>query len=485
MVATFPYELVTGDYYTTLFRLLRLVHIGDVLNLINLESLKPIIEWIYKDDTRGKRVLVTFFFINFLKIVSLIMAAITIVYFLGCLWFTICATLNSSYNVDHGTTFILSFGLNLYPDDYDRFITSCYYIITTLAVIGYGDLYPETNVERIFCMAIMIFGVAFFAFIMGQFISFVTSLDDLSAATDESTDLHQWLKLLSRFAQQKSLSLQLRKDIDDHFKHYWANDRMVQVNGDNYQFLQALPKSLKKNIMVQFLYDDVFYNFKNFFKTRKYADSKFLYDIAFNLSPRVFFPEAHRCLIYSEEDEVAEMYFIMKGEVGIGFQTFGASVSDRPYKIGVVFGERRYIGDFYVSHNRKAQFVYACLKEVHAFSLSKKYLQGYIFDKYPDIADEIRDDALNNYRKFVMGRLLRMRREHLEEVNKNATYKVISVVEREKSQVLDVPPAKKSKNDLHAMLQTRLHVIEEEMIKLQKHLKEMVGAVDVEQIRFV
>ena len=65
--------------------------------------------------------------------------------------------------------------------------------------------------------------------------------------------------------------------------------------------------------MVQFLFDDVFYKFKNFFKTRKYSDSKFLYDISFNLKPRKFLPDSHRCIIYDEEDEVPEMYFINKG----------------------------------------------------------------------------------------------------------------------------------------------------------------------------
>jgi len=118
------------------------------------------------------------------------MAAITIVYFIGCVWYIICDTLNTSYNVDHGVTFILYSHLDQYSFDYDRFITSCYYIITTLAVIGYGNFYPVMNIERIFCMVIMIFGVAFFAYIMGQFIGFVSSLDDLSATTDESTDLH-------------------------------------------------------------------------------------------------------------------------------------------------------------------------------------------------------------------------------------------------------------------------------------------------------
>lgn len=74
-----------------------------------------------------------------------------------------------------------------------------------------------------------------------------------------------------------------------------------------------MPREIKRSLMVQFLFDDVFYKFRNFFKTRKYQQSKFLYDVAFNLKPRQFFPDKDKCVIYDEEDDVPEMYFIMKG----------------------------------------------------------------------------------------------------------------------------------------------------------------------------
>jgi hypothetical protein len=56
------------------------------------------------------------------------------------------------------------------PSIYEKFITSCYFILTTLAIIGYGDLYAVSNLEKIIDMIIMIGGVAFFTYIMGSFI---------------------------------------------------------------------------------------------------------------------------------------------------------------------------------------------------------------------------------------------------------------------------------------------------------------------------
>lgn len=67
--------------------------------------------------------------------------------------------------------------------------------------------------------------------------------------------------------------------------------------------------------MIHYLFDDIFYKFRFFFNSQKYKDSKFLYDISFGLKPRKFEPSDDEKLIYDEEDEVSEMYFIQEGTV--------------------------------------------------------------------------------------------------------------------------------------------------------------------------
>ena len=63
--------------------------------------------------------------------------------------------------------------------------------------------------------------------------------------------------------------------------------------------------------MIHYLFDDIFYKFRFFFNSQKHKDSKFLYDISFGLKPR----KEDEKLIYDEEDEVSEMYFIQEGTV--------------------------------------------------------------------------------------------------------------------------------------------------------------------------
>ena len=45
----------------------------------------------------------------------------------------------------------------------------CYFALTTLSTVGYGDLSPQSNVEKIVGIIIMILGIALFSYIMGKF----------------------------------------------------------------------------------------------------------------------------------------------------------------------------------------------------------------------------------------------------------------------------------------------------------------------------
>lgn len=169
-------------------------------------------------------------------------------------------------------------------------------------------------------MIIMLGGVAFFTYIMGSFIGIITKFDNMSGTKNESPDLHNWMTLLTRFIDNKPLPRNLINEIDAHFSHYWSSNRLSCVSKHN-EYLNALPRSIKKSLMVHYLFDDVFYKFRSFFNTIKNENSKFLYDISFGLKPRIFKPgdsttsirnegNDQDIVIYDEEDEVPEMYLI-------------------------------------------------------------------------------------------------------------------------------------------------------------------------------
>jgi hypothetical protein len=90
-------------------------------------------------------------------------------------------------------------------DQTHKLIISCYYALTTLSTVGYGDYYPISNNERIIAVVIMLGGVAFFSYIMGNFIEIISNYEKKMGVVDKSGDLHNWLILLTRFTNNQPL----------------------------------------------------------------------------------------------------------------------------------------------------------------------------------------------------------------------------------------------------------------------------------------
>lgn len=65
--------------------------------------------------------------------------------------------------------------------------------------------------------------------------------------------------------------------------------------------------------MSEYLFKDIFKMWGYFFHTKANRESKFLFDISFGFMPRRFEPTDEDKVIYDEEDDVPEMYFILEG----------------------------------------------------------------------------------------------------------------------------------------------------------------------------
>jgi len=237
-------------------------------------------------------------------------------FFIGCGFYFIAALSWNQHFTPNFLTLLKKFkeqNDEWNPDqDYEFYdmITVLYFSITTLSTVGYGDISAQSNIEKLVAVAVMFAGVGFFSYIMGEFIQIIQTFNSDFKSQDCTFELNNWMKLLTRFRNNQPLPDNLMKQIHQHFKYFWANNRILQVNKDN-EFISALPRSVKRAIIVHFLFDDIFYNFRSFFNPEKYKDSKFLYDVAFGLMPRFFSDREEENVILDEEEEVLEMYFVM------------------------------------------------------------------------------------------------------------------------------------------------------------------------------
>jgi hypothetical protein len=135
---------------------------------------------------------------------------------------------------------------------------------------------------------------------------------------DKSADLHNWLILLTRFTNNQPLPKSLTSQIENNFSYFWTQDRLQYLNTEG-GYLEQLPGKIKGQLMTVYLFSDIFKQFKRFFCLDSFQNTRFLYEISFGFMPRKFEATEEDQIIYDEEDEVTEMYFITEGIIGVGF----------------------------------------------------------------------------------------------------------------------------------------------------------------------
>lgn len=79
-----------------------------------------------------------YFILYCFKIFRLFIIAFIITYFCGCIWFIL--VVNIADESQH--CFYYDFGFHDL-DNMSRLIKVCYYVLTTLSTMGYGDMYPQ------------------------------------------------------------------------------------------------------------------------------------------------------------------------------------------------------------------------------------------------------------------------------------------------------------------------------------------------------
>ena len=136
------------------------------------------------------------------KIFRLVIMAVIIIYFAGCIWYLVSQMVNKGNSKYENSGFVETFFVNKnITENSDRLMATCYFAMTTLTTTGYGDFLPQTQNEMILCSIIMLAGVAFFSYIMSSFINIISNYDKRMGDNAVSRDavLTDWMTLVTRF----------------------------------------------------------------------------------------------------------------------------------------------------------------------------------------------------------------------------------------------------------------------------------------------
>lgn len=82
---------------------------------------------------------------------------------------------------------------------YENTLILYYYAFTTLTTVGLGDYAPKSNIERVIISAAMLFGVAVFSYIMGNFVEVLNDFKNFDADLDQGDELSKFIGVLKKF----------------------------------------------------------------------------------------------------------------------------------------------------------------------------------------------------------------------------------------------------------------------------------------------
>ena len=116
--------------------------------------------------------------------------------------------------------------------DINVIIFVMYYSFTTLSTVGFGDIYPHSDVERLFTIIVLVAGVSIFSVFLGDIGSLIEKYDEVHGDLEQGDKLDGFLHMLTHFNNEVPINSELVERIRSLFSYRWENDKNLGVETD-------------------------------------------------------------------------------------------------------------------------------------------------------------------------------------------------------------------------------------------------------------
>jgi CRP-like cAMP-binding protein len=180
----------------------------------------------------------------------------------GALFGKVCSIVLSSFLIAHllacfmavsGDGWLRTYNPRVDDDPASRwswrrqYLAAIYWAFTTMTTVGYGDITPSGDMERIFCIFGMLIGVSFYSYIIASVSSMVSTVDTKNAI------YYERMEELSSWMDHYAIDPPLKKRVRRFFKRYYADHSAI----DDEYIMERLSPSLQEAISVYLLHDFV------------------------------------------------------------------------------------------------------------------------------------------------------------------------------------------------------------------------------------
>jgi len=248
-------------------------------------------------------------------------------------------------------------GSNISP-----YLQSLYWTVTTLTTVGYGDITPVTTIGTVYTMFVMVLGVGFYGYVIGNAASLLANLD--AAKAEHNKHLEQ----VNSFIKYRHIPEDLQNRMHQYYKYMWESGLAHSESS----VLDSLPFTLKTDVSL-FLNKDIIENTPIF----KEASEEMIRELVNQLEPVLATPGD---FVIRKGDSADSMYFISHGEVDV--------VEEDGKTLIVTLKEGQFFGEMSLLTGEPRNATIRSREYCNMYTLDKKHF-NIVLDKYPNFKDKI------------------------------------------------------------------------------------------------
>ncbi|XP_075036852.1 voltage-gated inwardly rectifying potassium channel KCNH7 isoform X2 [Mixophyes fleayi] len=119
------------------------------------------------------------------------------------------------------------------PSIKDKYVTALYFTFSSLTSVGFGNVSPNTNSEKIFSICVMLIGSLMYASIFGNVSAIIQRLYSGTAR------YHMQMLRVKEFIRFHQIPNPLRQRLEEYFQHAWTYTNGIDMNMGFPECLQA------------------------------------------------------------------------------------------------------------------------------------------------------------------------------------------------------------------------------------------------------
>ncbi|XP_068082086.1 potassium voltage-gated channel unc-103 [Anabrus simplex] len=180
-------------------------------------------------------------------VLLLLMATFALIaHWLACIWYAIGNAERPTLKSKVGWLDILANDTHQFyyanntggPTIKSRYITSLYFTFSSLTSVGFGNVAPNTDAEKVFTICVMLVGSLMYASIFGNVSAIIQRLYSGTAR------YHTQMQRVREFIRFHQIPNPLRQRLEEYFQHAWTYTNGIDMNS----VLKGFPECLQADI---------------------------------------------------------------------------------------------------------------------------------------------------------------------------------------------------------------------------------------------